>query len=174
MGSPGIKAAVVDAGPLIHLSEIDALHLLHIFEHLHIPEAVWDETIGTNKLKAVDLAGIKSSVHKHSLDPERVQSFIQEKGLHRLQLGEIECLYLCLERGIPLILTDDLAAREAAKSLGIIPVGSLGIVVRAYKSGLLSLGEAEQKLSDLYEVSSLFVTRTIVELAIEQLHKRVK
>jgi predicted nucleic acid-binding protein len=36
-------AAVSDAGPLIHLAEIDSLELLSTFEKLLIPEAVYRE-----------------------------------------------------------------------------------------------------------------------------------
>jgi len=42
--------------------------------------------------------------------------------------------------------------------------------VRAYRVGPISLAEAERHIVELYDVSSLFVTRAIVELAIEQLH----
>ena len=38
--------AVPDAGPLIHLAEIDCLSLLCIADQLHIPQAVWQETVG--------------------------------------------------------------------------------------------------------------------------------
>ena len=72
------------------------------------------------------------------------------------------------------LLTDDLAVREAAKSLNLTPVGSLGIVVRAYHLGNISLAEAEYCLNALYDVSSLFVTRAIVGLAIEQLRQHFK
>jgi hypothetical protein len=37
--------AVTDAGPLIHLTEIGCLGLLSIFESLHIPQAIWAETV---------------------------------------------------------------------------------------------------------------------------------
>ena len=69
------------------------------------------------------------------------------------------------------MLTDDLAVREQAKRLSLTPVGSLGIVVRAYCLGHISLAEAERHITDLYDVSSLFVTRAVVELAVEQLRK---
>jgi predicted nucleic acid-binding protein len=68
-------------------------------------------------------------------------------------------------------LTDDLAARDAARGLGITPVGSLGVVVRTYRLGQISLTEAEKRITDLHHVSSLFVTKAIVELALEQLRK---
>jgi predicted nucleic acid-binding protein len=72
---------------------------------------------------------------------------------------------------VTVLLTDDLAVREAAKRLRLTPVGSLGVIVRAYRVGQLSLADAERHLTDLYAVSSLFVTQAIVELAIEQLRK---
>ena len=78
-------------------------------------------------------------------------------------------LYLCRKRGIPTLLTDDLAVRYAAKRLNLTPVGSLGIVVKAFQKGIISLQDAEDYVTDLYDTSSLFVTRTIADLAIEQL-----
>lgn len=68
-----------------------------------------------------------------------------------------------------LILTDDLAVRDVSKRLALAPIGSLGIVVRAYRQSLITLADAEHAINQLYDVSSLFVTRAIVDLAIEQL-----
>ncbi len=76
------------------------------------------------------------------------------------------------EVGVPILLTDDLAVRDAAKRLGLTPVGSLGVIVRAYRLGHIILTQAEHRIAALYDASSLFVTRAIVELAIEQLHER--
>lgn len=76
--------------------------------------------------------------------------------------------------GTPLLLTDDMAVRSAARQFHIVPVGSLGIVVSAFKRREISLEEAEHYIADLYDVSSLFVTRSIVELAIEQLRSSAK
>jgi len=173
VGFPRVKIAVADAGPLIHLDEIRALTLLCLFEALHIPDAVWEETVGKGRVTPENLKRLRN-ISRHSLDRESVRSFIRERRLYHLQAGEIECLYLCLEKGIPVLLTDDLAVRDAAKRMGVTPVGSLGVVVKAYRSGLISLEEAGQKIKELYEVSSLFVTRAIVEIAIEQLYKKAR
>ena len=70
------------------------------------------------------------------------------------------------------MLTDDLAVRKAAKRLKFTPVGSLGVVVKAHQLGCISLADAKQHITALYDVSSLFVARAIVELAIEQLYTR--
>jgi len=46
----GKITAVADAGPLIHLFEIDCLPILSIFDSLHIPEAVWSEVVGSERI----------------------------------------------------------------------------------------------------------------------------
>jgi predicted nucleic acid-binding protein len=173
VGSRKVNVAVADAGPLIHLNEIGCFSLLRTFETLHIPDAVWSETVGQARVSQADVLGL-GNVQQHSLPQEDVAQFIQKNGLEDLHAGERECLYLCQRVGVPILLTNDLAVREAAKRLKLTPVGSLGIVVRAYQAGRISLTDAEHYIADLYDVSSLFVTRTIVELAIEQLHRHTK
>jgi predicted nucleic acid-binding protein len=86
-----------------------------------------------------------------------------------LHAGEQECLFLCQAKNITILLTDDMAVRIAAKRLDIIPVGSLGVIVKAYERGKISLQDAEQYIENLYSISSLFATRTIADLAIEKL-----
>ena len=161
---PGRLAAVADTGPLIHLAEVGCLPLLTIFEALHIPERVWRE--------ADRPASIREELRfamRHTLQAEEVESFTADHGLQRLQAGERESLFLCSQLAVPVLLTDDLAVRRAAKSLGLTPVGSLGVIARAHRVGRISREAAELHLRDLYSVSSLFVTQTIVDLAIERL-----
>jgi predicted nucleic acid-binding protein len=163
-----VNAAVADAGPLIHLAEVDGLALLHIFAVLHIPDTVWSEAARPNRVREVDLAELHN-IHRHTIPQVQVIQFLQETGLEGLQTGDIESLCLCQHTQVSTLLTDDLSVREAAKQLLLTPVGSLGIVVRAYRVGHISLAEAERYLNALYDTSSLFVTRVIVDLAIEQL-----
>jgi len=171
VGAGELSVAVADAGPLIHLTEIGCLRLLRIFDILNIPDEVWSETVEQGRVSQSDLVGL-GGIQRHTLsDPEVVQ-FVHRNGLKDLQKGECECLCLCEQVDVSVLLTDDLAVREAAKRLNLTPVGSLGIVVRAYRLGRISLIDAERHIASLYDVSSLFVTRAIVELASEQLRRR--
>ncbi len=163
----GDEIAIVDAGPLIHLAEIDALRALTVFSRLHLPQAVWVETVEQGRVSADRLINLQ--VTRHTLIPLEVTQFSQTQDLTALHRGEQECLLLCKQLNVPLLLTDDLAARDVAKRLGLLPVGSLGVVVRAYRQGLILLNEAERFLTELYSVSSLFVTRDIVDITIQQL-----
>lgn len=171
MGVGRIDPAVADAGPLIHLAEIEGFSLLSIFEILHISGAVWSETVETGRVHGAEVLAL-SNTRRHTLADADVTRFVGEHNLHSLHVGERECLLLCQQISVPLLLTDDLAVRKAAKSLGLTPVGSLGVVVKAYRLGHVSLADAERLIAGLYDVSTLFVTRAIVELAIDQLHER--
>ena len=169
MGIRGISV-VSDSGQLIHLAEIDCLSLLSMFECLHITGAVWGETVRQKRIAQTAVLQV-CNIKRHTLSQNEVTQFIEQNNLKDLHLGEQECLCLCRKIDVPLLLTDDLAVRDSAKRLHLTPAGSLGIVVKAYSFRHILLHEAERHITDLYEVSSLFATRAIVELAIDQLHK---
>jgi len=160
----GRLAAVADTGPLIHLAEIGRLDLLSIFEELHIPEGVWQEADRPSAIREQ-----LTSAKRHALDQDAVTRFTAQHRLSKLQAGERESLLLCSELAVEVLLTDDLIVRRAAKDLGLIPVGSLGVIARAHRMGRIDLEAAERHLEELQTVSSLFVTPAIVDLAIERL-----
>jgi predicted nucleic acid-binding protein len=161
---PGQLVAVADTGPLIHLAEIGCLSLFSIFEELHIPEGVWQEADRPSTIRD----GL-TFAKRHSLQQDEITRFTAAHGLAKLQAGERESLLLCSKLAVPVLLTDDLAVRRTAKALGLTPVGSLGILAKAHQMGRIPFEAAEHHLRELYTVSSLFVTQTIVDLAIERL-----
>ena len=121
--------AVADAGPLIHLHEINAIDLLKIFSVVHIPERVGDEVRATILTDLYEQVGISK---KHHVGRNDLAAFVQQNQLEGLHAGELAALFLCRSLPVATLLTDDLAVRHQAKNLGVTPVGSLGIVVRAY------------------------------------------
>ena len=165
MGHGRVERAVADAGPLIHLHEVGHTNLLGLFDVLCVPDAVWAESVGKSRISPLSL----DNVQRHTITGIDIEYFVQTHLLSNLHAGERESLFLCQQLDVPLILTDDLAVRDAAKRLQILPVGSLGIVVRGYRKGHLTRSEAEQALVALQVESSLFVTQAIVEIAIGQL-----
>lgn len=166
-----MNEAVTDAGPPIHLAEINSLDFLRVFDVVHIPDAVWSECVRPDRVSEAALRQF-DNLRRHALASVEVSRFIAAQSLTQLHAGEQEALCLAHKLAIPVILTDDLAVRDVAKQLSLKPVGTLGMVVRAYQQGQLTLTEAEQRITALYTASSLFVTWAIVELAIEQLHRR--
>jgi predicted nucleic acid-binding protein len=137
VGLGRVNAAVVNTGPLLHLAEIDGLTLLQVFDLLHIPDAVWAEAMRQGRLAHAEVERL-GNVQRATVLQAEVTQFIREHRLEDLHLGECQCLYLCWHTSVSTFLTDDLDAREAAKGLNLTPVGSLGIVVRAYRQQRLS------------------------------------
>lgn len=166
-----IGPAIADAGPLIHLHEIEGLPFLQLFSVLHIPDAVWQETVGQGRIPSRQIESL-DNVRRHAERSEEVQAFIDQESLGHLQYGEQACLWLLAQQEASLVLTDDLAVREAVKEQDGTPVGSLGIVVKAYRAEWIDLDQAERLLRRLHVDSTLFVTEAIVDLAMNQLRRR--
>ena len=98
----GARIAVADAGPLIHLDELDCLGLLTDFIEVRVPEAVWREVERhrPQALLAQDIPWIKCSAPT-SRKVDAVAA------LYTLHPGEREALSLCIDYPESLLLTDD-------------------------------------------------------------------
>lgn len=66
MGPERLNVAVADAGPLLHLAEIGCLSLLGLFDTLHVPDAVWSETVTLNRVPQQDVEGV-GTIQRHTL-----------------------------------------------------------------------------------------------------------
>jgi predicted nucleic acid-binding protein len=137
---------------------------------LHIAQAVYAETVGRGRLTADNLLALGNIEH-HALTSGEVDDFVQANCVQNLHVGDRESLYLCRHVNVTVLLTDDLAVRQAAKRLGITPVASVGIIARAHHNRTISLQQAEQHILGLYNSSTLFVARTIVDIAIAELRQ---
>ena len=150
-------AAVSDAGPLIHLAEIGSLELLSAFDTLLVPETVYEE---------VEAGGVPAGMA--DLSYELVEADESKVGVEELDAGERAAIAVAEERGIAL-LTDDLAARQAASDVGVEVHGSIGVIALGYARGLLDREEAASLMRALQRETSLFVTEAVVERGIRML-----
>jgi predicted nucleic acid-binding protein len=121
---------VCDAGPLIHLDELDCLDLLSDFQTILVPEQVWREveTHRPDALKRPDIA-----MQRASVDPSEYPVFQTLVRALALDLGEQAALSLMERYPQAILLTDDAAARLAAESLGYEAHGSIGVLLRAIR-----------------------------------------
>lgn len=149
--------AVADAGPIIHLAEIDSLELLFVLDKLYVPETVYEE---------LDAGGLPSGIT--DLPYERVTPEEPLPTRQELDAGEKAALAVAGERSA-VLLTDDMAARDAAKDAGIEVHGSIGLVALAFSRGRIDKDEAANRMRELQRETSLFVTDAVVERGIELL-----
>ena len=153
-------AAVSDAGPLIHLAEIDSLELLATFDTLLVPETVYKE---------VEAGGVPNGLA--DLSYELVEADESRAGGEELDAGERAATAVAKERRV-VLLTDDLAAREAASDAGVQVHGSIGVIALGYGRGLLDRAEAASRMRALQRETSLFVTESVVERGIQMLDEQ--
>ncbi|MFC7028716.1 nucleic acid-binding protein [Halomicroarcula sp. GCM10025324] len=152
--------AVSDAGPLIHLAEIDSLELLEAFDTLLVPETVYKE---------IDAGGVPDGLA--DLSYELVEADDSRAGAEKLDAGERAAIAVAIERGV-VLLTDDLAARQAASDVGVEVHGSIGVIALGHGRGLLNRDEATSRMRTLQRETSLFVTEAVVECGIQMLDEQ--
>lgn len=149
------KEGVSNSGPLIHLAQIGRFKLLSMFSKIYIPRKVYEEVSIPDKPGEAELRSAENIEVLGVLESE-VES-IKARICVKLDEGELQALCLC-------------------EKLGFEVHGSVGIIARAYRECLVDLRETENALKALYGVSSLFVAKEIIEMALKELRrfKKVK
>lgn len=160
---------VSNSGPLIHLAQINKFDLLAVFPKIYVPDEVYSEVSADTSLKGkIDKA---KNLKKTTVTPKSLGQLSRKLKKFKLDLGELQAISLCLELGKKLFFTDDLDAREASEELGLEPHGSVGIIVFAHRKKYIDSESAEKAINDLYEISNLFITKSVVDIGIAELKK---
>ena len=126
------RIVVADAGPLIALGRLDALHLLpKLFFEIQVTATVLTEC--SARPDFIDAQRIERAVQLGWLKPCGGQ-FEGQKG--RLDDGEASAITRALDIDAGLLL-DDRAAVVYARSLGLKVIGTLGVLVLAKRKALI-------------------------------------
>lgn len=161
-----IRNVILDAGPIIHLEEIDSLHLLMDFKSLIIPDTVWRE-----------VEYHRPTVFKHKdVNFEKVSVVLDDDILSVCRLfcldsGELEAIALCSQYSDSILLTDDASARLVAKTLGIRAYGTIGVLLRAIRRRQLTPYETVKILKEIPLKSTLFIRRSLLHEIIEEVKR---
>jgi predicted nucleic acid-binding protein len=115
---------VSDATPLNYLVVIGAVDVLHqLYGRVIIPPAVREELNHAKTPKAVREWLSKSPDWLEVVAP----SIIPPATLTELDAGEMEAITLALQSGADLLLIDERDGTAAARRLGLITTGTLGV-----------------------------------------------
>lgn len=134
---------VADTGPLHYLVLIDAIELLpRLFGKVVVPDLVRAE-LGRPRTPAPIRTWLASSPAwlKSGAAPA-----VQIPLPPRLGEGERAAIALARSIGATLLLMDDRAGVEAARSEGLEATGTLGVLARAASRGLVDLPRAVERL----------------------------
>jgi predicted nucleic acid-binding protein len=168
MEQTDLSPCVSDAGPLIHLDELDSLDLLNELGTILVPETVWLEV----------------SRHRPGLRPEYIPNtvlvdviaagspeFLALADSLALDAGERTALQLLQERKGRLFLCDDTAARLAAESLGFAVHGTIGVLLRSLRTGRRTRSQLLSVLRELPQRSTLHLAKSLVSAVIESVEQ---
>lgn len=161
---------IADAGPIIHLDELNSLNLLADFDKVIVPETVWNE-VEQHRPQALvcsDVKFIRQCAVHFSAQVDALTPF------YTLHAGEQEALHLCFEFTNSLLLTDDTAARLAAKNLGVTAHGTLGVLVRAIRQQTRSKSDVLELLHAIPTQTSLHIRASLLAEVISDVEKNVK
>ncbi|VVB94439.1 Uncharacterised protein [uncultured archaeon] len=162
----GIRTAVSNTGPIIHLSEVDCFHCLRIVDNLLIPSSVESEIRSKNAPGKNELrnAGWITTKELDGIQKEKADKISKDFGI---ELADAEAIMLAKTNNIKLLFTDDKSAREIAEYYGLEVHGSAGIIARAYRSKILSYEEVRKALERLHKDSSLYITDRVFKIALD-------
>ena len=156
---------VSDTSPIVNLAVIGKLDILPaLFGKIYIPKAVYEEIAvrGAGQPGASEIQHVSWVDVRHCADENLLQEL-----LHELDLGESESIVLAFELNTPILLMDEKDGRSVALRYHLKPIGILGILLEAKRSGLVpSVRECMDKLQSeagFYIAASLYAT--IIELA---------
>ena len=158
--------AIVNSTPLIALSITGYLFLLNrLFEQVVVPVSVHEEVV----LQGEERPGAKVVAQANWLviqSPERSLSPSAE--LLQLDRGEQDVILLAQEIDADWVLIDEKLARRVAKGLGLQVKGTLGVLLIAYRLGLISQEASMNAVQELAS-SSVRLSPRLQEWFIAQL-----
>jgi predicted nucleic acid-binding protein len=151
---------ICDAGPVIHLDELDCLDLLSDFQQVILPQEVHQE-IERHRAGALKKSGIL-------FIPQRAGSHFDAELMtvsrtFMLDAGETEALALMRENPDALFLTDDASARLVAEQMGFKVHGTIGIIVRSIRRGHRKPGEVLYALKEIPHRSTLYIKQSLLD-----------
>lgn len=161
-----ISKAVFDTGPFIHLYETESLKILRLFKSILIVDEVFNELKKAefhNKISKI------KSVKLLQLSPKHKDMSKLLVEMHNIGLAESSSISLALQEKADVFITDDLDARNIAKNLNLDVHGTVGLILRAFREGVIQKDEAIAKIKELREKSSLYITKDLVEWTINQI-----
>jgi predicted nucleic acid-binding protein len=169
-----VATVLCNASPLIALGKLNRLDLLAgLFGKVRIPRGVYDEVVTRGLIRgAPDAHTVRLFWQRQQWPivdvPQAVLSAYVPPVI--LDVGETEVLALAQSLANPLVLLDDEIARAEARRLKLRVCGTLGIVVRAHRGGLISLDQAVLLIREIAARPDIWIAARLCDQVLASLH----
>lgn len=138
---------VVNSTPLIALSIVGRLNLLPaLLDDVVIPASVHEEVVGEGRGRPGS-AEVSEAEWLTVRRPQETSPLPAE--VMGLDQGEIDVILLAQEVEADWVLIDEKLARQIAKAVGLQVRGTLGVLLAAYRTGLLSREDSLRAVREL-------------------------
>ena len=153
---------IVNSTPLIVLCGIGELEILQkLYQEIFIPTAVFQEVTAIEDSASMQIKAAYEWIHVKSICDNREKKMYKAK----LHAGEVEVMILAQEEGANLVIIDDNAAKKTAKYLGLTVTGTLGILLKAKRQGIV---EKVSPLLSKMKQNGFYIDSRIEAFVLEQ------
>ena len=165
---------VTNAGPLMAMAKLGLLHLLdRLYGKVLMPVAVYDEVVLSGMEQGFsDSLQVKLAIQQKYLVVKAVKKQRADIVALSLHKGEKETLSLSLEHNADLVLFDDMLARSNAQALGFSVKGTLGVITKAYRKGILSIDEVRIIFDSIIERNDIWIAEGLCRNVFDGLKNR--
>ena len=154
---------VCDAGPFIHLDELNCLDLLADYKGIILPLVVENE-ISEHRPSALQNQNLNIIRSKSADIGEELLALCR---IFSLDAGEVEALAILERNPQHIFLTDDAAARLVAEQMKFKVHGTIGVLIRSIRRRLRKPEEVLYILTEIPQKSTLHVKPSLLNEIIQ-------
>ena len=161
---------IIDASPLIILAKINKLEILKkTYESVEIASSVYQEVVVNGlKINSRDAHIVKEQIESKNikvldLSSEFIKKAKKIESVYGIDTGEAETIALALKLNKKEVIIDEISAREAAKALGIKPIGTLRVLLIAYKNNLISKIDIKKLINEMENSKYRLSPKVLIE-----------
>ncbi len=152
---------VIDSSPLIALARIRQLELLpQLGARILVPPIVWDEVT----VRSSNAAGAREVRQVPWIEIQAPEPLVAESLSILVDRGEAEAIALASTLPDSLVVLDDARARRVAERLNVRRIGTVGLLRRAKRAGLID--KLRPQLEAL-QASGIYIRQALVDAVLK-------
>ena len=161
---------IINASPLIIFGKLNKIGILKkIYANIEITKGIYQEVVVNGiKKNSKDAFIIKEYIDNKEINViDLAEKFIGKaekiQVIYNIDIGEAETIALALQLNKKEVVIDEISAREAAKAFGIKPIGTLRVLLMAYKNDLISKIEIKELINEMENSKYRFSPKVLIE-----------
>lgn len=158
-----MRRVIVNSTPLIALCNAGLLKIFkEVYGQITIPKAVFDEITAKPDSACLQI--------KNNLDWILIEEItdVSDRKMYKAKLhaGEVDVMILAQSKPhADLVIIDDNAAKKTAKYLGLKVTGTIGVLLKAKKIGVIP---SVKECIDAIRGNGFYISQDVVKMALEQ------